>query len=58
MNYWLGILGTYIFCDGISSLYTYTHGNKANGQSWLQDHSFRLIRCLVGIVVIIIGWLE
>lgn len=58
MNYWFGILGTWILADGISSLYTYTSGTKASGQSWLRDHSFRLLRCVVGIAVIILGFLS
>jgi hypothetical protein len=55
LRYWLGVLGTWIVADGISSLYNYTHGEKSNGQSWIKDHSFRLVRCAVGIAVIIIG---
>jgi hypothetical protein len=55
MKYWLGVLGTWVLADGISSLYTYTNGERAKGQSWLKDHSFRLVRCLIGISIIIIG---
>ena len=55
MNYWLGILGTWIFADGIASLYTYTSTDKAHNQSWWRDHSFRLVRCLAGIAVVGIG---
>jgi hypothetical protein len=42
MNYWLGVIGTWIFADGIASLYTYTCTDKAKGQSWVKDHSFRI----------------
>lgn len=55
MTYWLAVLGTWILADGVASLYTYTHGEKAKGQSWLKDHSFRLVRCVCGIAVILIG---
>ncbi len=56
MNYWLGILGTWIFADGIYSLCVYVRGDKAKGQSFLFDHSFRIVRCLAGITVVWIGW--
>lgn len=55
MNYFLGIIGALIWADGISSIYTYTHGEKAQGQRW-EDHAFRIWRCLLGIAVIVIGW--
>jgi hypothetical protein len=55
MNYLLGVLGTWILADGVSSLYTYTCTEKKNGQTWLKDHSFRVLRCMIGVAVIAIG---
>lgn len=56
MNYWIGIIGTWVLADGVASLYVYTSdAHKAKGQSWLKDHSLRLLRCGLGITLIIIG---
>ena len=54
MNYWLGVLGTWVMCDGISSLYQYTRP-EIKGQSWARDHSLRCLRIGLGIAIIIIG---
>ena len=54
-KYWLGVIGTWIVCDGISSLYTYTSPERKNGQSWLRDHSLRCLRILLGAIIIVIG---
>ena len=54
-GYLVGILGMGVLCDGISSLYTYTSKERASGQSWKRDHSLRIIRCLVGISLIVLG---
>ena len=52
----LGCLGTWIFADGVASLYTYTGNNsKAKDQSFWRDHSLRIVRLIVGLVVIWIG---
>ncbi|GAG94355.1 unnamed protein product [marine sediment metagenome] len=46
----------YVFLDGLASLYTYTGNNpKAQGQSWLRDQSWRIVRSIVGIALMIIG---
>jgi len=55
MNYVTGCIGVWIFADGISSLWQYTRRERKDGQSWLRDHSFRILRCILGIVLIIIG---
>lgn len=54
IGYWIGLSGMYVFLDGLASLYTYT-GAKKDGQSWIRDHSWRIIRCLVGIALMILG---
>ncbi len=56
MNYWLGVIGAWILVDGIASLYTYTNGEKSRGQSWFKDHSFRIIRAGIGIILIVMGY--
>jgi len=53
MNYWLGVLGTWVMCDGIASLWAYTRPGIT--QSWLRDHSLRCLRIGLGIAIIIIG---
>lgn len=56
IGYILGLLGMYIFLDGLASLYTYTGNNeKAKGQSWLRDHSWRIARSITGIALMVIG---
>lgn len=50
-------LGVWILADGVSSLWTYTDPNRGHtdGQTWLRDHSLRIFRCLIGIVIVIVG---
>lgn len=55
-SYIIGLLGMYVFLDGLASLYTYTGNNpKAKGQSWIRDHSWRIARCLAGIALMYLG---
>jgi len=49
MNAILGAIGAWLVADGIISIRMY------HRQSWLKDHSIRLIRILCGLAVIIIG---
>lgn len=61
MSYIIGLLGMWFFCDGIISIRLYLKTCDESGiriQSWKYDHSIRLIRCLGGIVLIIIGGLN
>lgn len=53
-GYIIGLLGCWTFCDGVASLYLYIC-EKSDGQTWLRDHSFRVIRCLVGIALMVFG---
>lgn len=41
--------GTWLLCDAIFSLMLYV---GKDGQSWLKDHSIRIIRGFIGIVLI------
>ena len=53
----IACIGTWITADAVASIYTYTRGDKAHGQSWLFDHSLRLLRGLLGLVLIRLGLL-
>ena len=56
MNYIVGILGMYVFSDGLASLWAYTgDSDRSNGQTFWRDHALRCVRCLVGITLVIIG---
>ena len=52
--YWLGVIGTWILADGVASLWHYTGPAKEN-QSWKRDHSLRILRCILGVILIYIG---
>ena len=51
-NYVTGLAGMWIAADGIYSLLLYI---PRAGQSWLRDHSLRLVRLGVGVALIVIG---
>ena len=51
MNYLTGLAGMWIFTDGIISIRLYPE------QSWLKDHSIRLIRIAIGIYMMVVGGL-
>lgn len=56
MGYAVGLIGMWVFLDGLASLYTYTGDNeKAKNQSWVRDHSWRIFRCLEGITLMVLG---
>lgn len=50
--YVLGLAGMWVLCDGWFSLNLYI---GKPGQSWVRDHSIRLIRCAVGLALMAIG---
>ena len=52
LSYALGILGTWLVADGIVSIVFY-YGK--NDETWIKNHSIRLIRIVIGILLIIIG---
>jgi hypothetical protein len=54
VNYWLGVIGTWMVADGVASLWQYTR-EDCKGQSWLRDHSLRIFRALLGLVLIVMG---
>lgn len=51
----IAVVGCWVMCDGIASLYTYTAPDKREGQTWWRDHSLRVVRCLLGIALIVLG---
>ena len=58
MPYTLGLIGMWIFTDGIISIRLYLNTPDPTGkklQNWKYDHSIRLIRCLCGIALMVIG---
>ena len=56
IGYIVGLSGMYICMDGVASLWQYTRPERRDGQSWLRDHSFRLFRIAVGILLMILGY--
>ena len=61
INYFLGLAGTWLLVDGLISIRLYLHTLDETGkrlQSWKYDHSIRILRCLIGIGIIIVGGLE
>ncbi len=52
MNYVLRLMGVWFFPDGWFSLACYI---GKPGQSWIKDHSIRVIRMGLGILLIVIG---
>ena len=61
INYILGLLGMWLLCDGIISIRLYLNTVDETGkkmQSWRYDHSIRLIRCAIGIFMMVVGGLQ
>lgn len=56
IGYWIGIIGTWVFADGVASLWQYTRPER-NEQSWFRDHSFRLVRMAMGLILIYLGFI-
>ena len=58
MGFFLGCAGTWLFSDAIYSLALYLNADSYNGkkQSWKRDHLIRVIRGLLALVIIWIGW--
>ena len=57
-SYLIGIMGVWLFCDGLVSIRLYLGMKDETGkrtQSWKYDHSIRLIRCIIGLALVWIG---
>ena len=60
IGYGLGLAGMWIFIDGIISIRLYLNTKDETGkrlQSWKYDHSIRIVRMIIGIGMIVAGWL-
>ncbi len=57
MNIIVGYVGVWLLSDGIYSISLYLNSLSYNGekQSWRRDHWIRVIRCLLGIVLMYLG---
>ena len=58
MNYLIGLAGMWIFCDGLISIRLYLNTLDETGkrlQNWRMDHSIRVIRCLIGLLMMVAG---
>ena len=57
-EYLIGLMGCWLFCDGIISIMLYLKTVDHDGkrlQSWEFDHSIRIIRIIIGIVLMILA---
>lgn len=52
INYLIGLSGMWLLCDGLISIRLYPK------QSWIHDHSIRLLRCFIGLFLIVVGGLN
>lgn len=51
MSYLIGLIGMWLFADSIVSIKLYWH------ESWISCHSIRIVRGLIGIFLMIGGYL-
>lgn len=60
MGYAVGLIGMWIFSDGVLSWTLYLHAPSYEGskQTFWKDHWVRLVRILCGLTLMIIGYLE
>lgn len=57
MNYSLGLVGMWLFSDGLFSISLYHRWNPTRiQQSWVYDHSIRLLRMAIGIYLMVVGY--
>lgn len=52
MNYFIGLVGMWLFCDGWISLALYIGRPE---QHWIKDHSIRIIRMILGVFLMVAG---
>ena len=58
VNYWLGVVGSWLVSDAIYSYCLYCHGSQSwrgDRQTWARDHWVRAVRLLCGLAIIVIG---
>ena len=59
IGYLVGLMGMWVFSDGILSWTLYLHAPSYEGskkQTFLRDHWVRAVRILIGIALMILGW--
>ena len=57
-DYIIGLLGMWVFSDGVLSILLYLKSADHSGkrlQTWRYDHIIRLARCLIGITIMILA---
>ena len=52
MNFWLGVIGTWMVADAVSSLWAYC---GKEGETFWRNHALRIWRGILGIILVIIG---
>jgi negative regulator of sigma E activity len=59
MSYCIGLIGMWIFSDGLYSLALYLNAESYNGnkQTWRRDHWVRAVRMVFGVILIVMGGL-
>jgi hypothetical protein len=58
MSYLTGLIGVWLICDGLISIRLYLNTLNETGhklQSWKYDHSIRILRCIMGLALVVIG---
>jgi len=55
--YLIGVIGAWIFSDGLYSILLYLGKPGFNGvlQTWKRDHWIRVVRMILGLILIAIG---
>jgi len=56
-DYIIGLLGMWLFCDGLISIRLYYNKLAETGgrkQNWRYDHSIRIIRILIGFTIMVL----
>jgi hypothetical protein len=51
-------IGVWLLSDAIYSLLLYLTAENYNGkrQSWARDHSIRIVRAILAVAIVAIGW--
>lgn len=58
IGYLVGLWGMWTLCDGLISIRLYLNTPDETGkrlQNWRYDHSIRVLRCLGGLALMMIG---
>lgn len=60
MGFWIIVMAMWIFSDAVYSITLYLNAPSYEGskkQTWARDHWVRLIRAIMGLVLMWFGWL-